>query len=426
MIAIFALYPGLYALLVGDVTAFDDYGLLAVALPNVRVMTEILYLALFAISFDFISGYTGYLSFGHSMFFGSGMFLVLGAREGLLPVVGPGTSFMALIVLAMLVTFAITVLIGSVSFKLTGVYFAMITLGFAEIAKLLMIELFGRESAITPEASETALGVPFVSELQLPLSGGGDAVVALHSVPGIDLLVDLVNVLPILGGWIGETVVFDSVVTAYYLIGIVTLLGYLAMQRIIHSPFGRVMIAIRENEERARAVGYDTYRFKLVAFGVSGAFAALAGALAAGFRNSGDPSIHFDVIEMSGDALLATIIGGMGTLAGPLFGFIFQRSLDEILGGTISLVGWIEATFPELVEATIAAGITVQDVLNNSVQGFGGLYVGIVFILFILYVPGGMLGTLRARLGGTLAEEFPNWIGRRVAQLRSLLDRDSK
>jgi branched-chain amino acid transport system permease protein len=281
---------------------------------------------------------------------------------------------MLLIAVAMLVTFLLTLLIGSVSFRLTGVYFAMITLGFAEIAKLLMIEVFGAETAITPAANEYLLGVPFVASLQLRLG--------------------------------------ESAFTSYYLLGIVTLLGYFAMQRIIHSPFGRVMVAIRENEARAEAIGYNTYWYKMIAFAISGAFAALAGALAAGFRNSGDPTIHFDVIEMSGDALLATIIGGMGTLAGPLYGFIFQRALDEILSGSISLVGWIERSFPGVVDLG-GFGVTVQDLLNNSVQGFAGLYVGIIFILFILYVPGGMLGTLRALAGGKLADRVAAWLDRR-------------
>jgi branched-chain amino acid transport system permease protein len=373
---------------VGEVTPFDDYGLLAVLLPNVRIVSELFYLALFAISFDFISGYTGYLSFGHSMFFGSGMFLVLGARIGDIPLIGPETSFVTLIVLAMVFTFLLTLLIGSVSFQLTGVYFAMITLGFAEIAKLLMIEHFGSETAITPQANEYLVGIPFVESLQVPLG--------------------------------------EELLTSYYVLGVITLLAYFAMQRIIHSPFGRVMIAIRENEERARAIGYNTYWYKMIAFAISGAFAALAGALAAGFKNSGDPTIHFDVIELSGDALLATIIGGMGTLAGPLYGFIFQRALDEILGGTIGLVGWIENTFPGLVETTIALGVSVQDVLNNSVQGFAGFYVGIVFILFILYVPGGMLGTARAAMGGTLAATFPGWVRRRFESVWDLVRSDTE
>jgi len=385
VIGIFAVYPAFYGVVVGEVTPFDEYGLAAVFLPNVRIVSELFYLALFAISFDFISGYTGYLSFGHSMFFGSGMFLVLAARVGDLPLVGPGTSFMTLIVLAMVVTFVLTLVVGSVSFKLTGVYFAMITLGFAEIAKLLMIEHFGTEAAITPQASEYLVGIPFAASLSVPL---------------------------------GETAL-----TSYYVLGIVTLLAYFALQRIIHSPFGRVMIAIRENEDRARAIGYDTYWYKMVAFAISGAVAALAGALAAGFKNSGDPTIHFDVIEMSGDALLATIIGGIGTLAGPLYGFVFQRTLDEVLGGTIGLVGWIEHTLPGVTETTLGFGVTVQDFLNNSVQGFAGFYVGIVFILFVLYVPGGFLGTARSLVGGPLASEFPAWVGRRLATLRTRLDR---
>ena len=114
------------------------------------------------------------------------------------------------------------------------------------------------------------------------------------------------------------------------MIGLVVAICYLAMQRIIHSPFGRVMIAIRENEQRAEAIGYDTFRYKLGAFAISGFFAAIAGGLFAGYRWSVSPenSLFFLV---TGDALLAAIIGGFGTLAGPLFGRLFDETVQEFL-----------------------------------------------------------------------------------------------
>ncbi|MHB9286214.1 branched-chain amino acid ABC transporter permease [Halobacteriales archaeon Cl-PHB] len=424
VIAFFALYPGVHSAFVGQYDPFgDNLSFLMVLFPTPRVMGELMYLALFAISFDFISGYTGYLSFGHSMFFGSGMFFVLGARSGMLPVFGPESSFMLLVVAAMVVTFAITFLIGLVSFRLTGVYFAMITLGFAEIAKLLMIEVFGTESALTPDAGSYAVGVPFIDSLKLPLRGSGEAVLSLNAVPGLDIVISILSSIPVVANYIGDTVAFNGVETAYYMLGIITLLGYFAMQRIIHSPFGRVMIAIRENEDRAEAIGYNTYWYKMIAFSLSGAFAAVAGAMAAGLHNAGQATRHFDVIHMSGDALLATIIGGMGTLAGPFYGFIFDRNLAEMLGGNPNVVVYLEETFPDLVTSGIGFGVTVQDFLNNSVQGFSGFYVGIIFILFILYVPGGLLGTARSAMGGKLSESFPPWLSRRWKGLKNAVGR---
>jgi len=438
VITFFALYPGLHQAIVGEFDIFEqNYGILAVLLPKPSIMVELMWLGLFAISFDFISGYTGYLSFGHSMFFGSGLFIVLGARTGLLAdipllgsvlgsLVGPETSFMVLILVAMVLTFLITFLIGLVSFRLTGVYFAMITLGFAEIAKLLMLEVTGKESALQPTtevASQYAFGIPFLSSLQLPLRGGGDAVLSLNAIPGVDLLLSVLSSVPLLSWHLGDTVVFDQTLTNYYVMGFIVLLGYFTMQRIIHSPFGRVMIAIRENEDRAEAIGYSTFWYKMLAFSLSGAFAALAGAMRAGVTNSGKATEHWDVIHMSGDALLATIIGGMGTLAGPFYGFLFDRNLAEILNGTPNLVQWIQKTFPELVTSSIGFGVTIQDFLNNSVKGFSGFYIGIIFILFILYVPGGLLGTIRSATGGKLSKSFPDWVGRRWNGLKNAVGR---
>ncbi len=412
-----------------------------VLLPEPSTMTELMWLAIFAISFDFISGYTGYLSFGHSLFFGTGMFFVLIARnpEALaefgitMPFFGPETGFMTLVLAAMVFTFFLTILKGLVSFQLTGVYFAMITLGFAEIAKLVMLSLFGDSGLLG--GGDYYVGVPFVRELHLPILGAiplqlpigrfGGATLHLHDAPVLGSLIGILDGLPLIGGPIGSEITLQPQISSFYLLGVVALLAYFSMQRILHSPFGRVMIAIRENEERARAIGYSTYWYKNVAFAISGAFGALAGALAAGYRNTGNPGVHFDVIQMSGDALLATIIGGMGTLAGPFYGFLFDLNLAEIFGGrgNHGIVRYLESSFASLIDASVGFGLTLGDLLNRTVQGYADLYIGIIFILFILYVPGGLLGTARALAGDTIARAFPRWLDRRIASLSRLMGR---
>jgi branched-chain amino acid transport system permease protein len=184
------------------------------------------------------------------------------------------------------------------------------------------------------------------------------------------------------------------------------------MQRVVRSPFGRVMIAIRESEERAEAVGYNTFWYKMGAFGISGFFAAVAGALFAGYRRSVAPENTFDLF-VTADALLAAIIGGFGTLAGSLYGHLFV----EFLGGILTteshgLARFLREHLPEGVQSAGAGGFTVLEFVNVFVDGRAELYLGLVFIAFVLFVPRGILGTLRDRLGGTVAEKLPERLDR--------------
>jgi branched-chain amino acid transport system permease protein len=193
------------------------------------------------------------------------------------------------------------------------------------------------------------------------------------------------------------------------------LVCYLAMQRIIHSPFGRAMIAIRENEERARAVGYDTFRVKMGAFAISGFFGAVAGGLFTGYRTSVAPENSFYFLT-AGDALLASIIGGFGTVAGPLFGRLFHEGLHEFLtkeGG--GLLPYLRGQLGEgTLNTVIIDGFTVAEAIEVFLNGRAGLYIGLLFVLFVLYVPNGLLGTLRAYLGGTVAGQVAEAVKARM------------
>jgi branched-chain amino acid transport system permease protein len=193
---------------------------------------------------------------------------------------------------------------------------------------------------------------------------------------------------------------------SFYMIGLVVLLCYLVLQRMIHSPFGRVLIAIRENEERASAIGYDTFRYKLAAFAVSGFFAAVAGGLFAGFQRSASPDNAFFFL-VTGDALLASIIGGFGTLAGPLYGRLLDETVREFLSKEATgggLLPYLREVLSESVLRTDVAGITIQEIIETFLNGHASLYLGLVFIAFVLFVPGGLLGYIRERLGGTVAK----------------------
>lgn len=421
------MYPGIYHFIEGAETTT----LLKWLLPNMETMQLFMTAGLFAASFDFISGYTGYLSFGHSLFYGTGVFFILGVRTGsfagmpVLDAIPPDLHFMWLMLLAAILAVILAILVGAVSFRLTGVYFAMITLGVAELARYIVRSYVGQDSTLgaTGEPAEAIyrIGLP-VDQFSLPLRSFGGNVVNIGDVPVVAQVLDLLNAIPILGNYIVPNASISGPITNFYLLGIVALLSYFIMQRIIHSPFGRVMIAIRDNEERTEAIGYNTFWYKMGAFAISAFFAAIAGALEAGRTNSGAADSAFGVLDKAGEALLATIIGGIGTLAGPFYGYLFDRNLREIfgnVGGDNGIVAFLEDNFQWLLDINVG-GIHVEEIARVWMQGQAELYIGIVFVLFILFVPGGLLGSIRSWTGGKMAYAFPEWLGRRWSWLKSL------
>lgn len=400
VLVILAAYPGIYSVLVESSLGAE----FVMVLPRIETMVAVFYFGLFAMSFDFVSGYTGYLSFGHAIFYGTGAYFVVLAAKDKVPLLDPGTPFMILLLLAGLLAVVVAVLVGAVSFRLTGVYFAMITLGFAQVAYVFVrgwnyVSNNPRGGAtIFGTTGGFEIGVPFVDPLNLAigqLRGVGDTVVDLFGF-----------------------VTFTPTEVSYYMIGVVVLVCYLAMQRLIHSPFGRVMIAIRENEERAVAIGYNTFWYKLAAFSVSGFFAGVAGALFAGFRRSVSPENTFFFL-VTGDALLASIIGGFGTLAGPLYGRGFDEAVREFLskeGGGGGLLPYLQAHLSQgALQSVIYNGMTVAEALETFVNGRAALYIGLLFVVFVLYVPGGLLGTVRTWVGGPVAKQ----VGERIRTFRT-------
>jgi branched-chain amino acid transport system permease protein len=388
VVALLALYPLLYGFLLNTAIGPE----VEMLLPDVETMTAVLYFGLFAMSFDFISGYTGYLSFGHAVFYGTGAYVVILAANGKLPLLPYTTPFLFLLIIGGVLAAVMALVIGAVSFRLSGVYFAMITLGVSQVAYVFVRDwdyvassprdgpaVLGPEGVTAPELS---VGVPYVDALNLDLGVLAGDTVTLGFIE------------------LGRTEV------SFYMIGLVVLLCYLVLQRMIHSPFGRVLIAIRENEERASAIGYDTFRYKLAAFAVSGFFAAVAGGLFAGFQRSASPDNAFFFL-VTGDALLASIIGGFGTLAGPLYGRLLDETVREFLSKEATgggLLPYLREVLSESVLRTDVAGITIQEIIETFLNGHASLYLGLVFIAFVLFVPGGLLGYIRERLGGTVAK----------------------
>jgi branched-chain amino acid transport system permease protein len=262
----------------------------------VFVMTALCY-AIFACAFNLLLGYTGLLSFGHAAFFASAAY----GTGWLVRTAGwpPELGVLAGVVIAGLVG----LVVGIIAIRRQGIYFAMTTLALAQM-------------------------IYFVF-LQAPFTGGEDG---LQGVPRGKLL----GFLPLTSAdhskLFGVIKVPDDIVM-YFVVLAVFVAVFLFIRRIVHSPYGQVLKAIRENEPRAVSLGYDVDRYKLLAFVLSTAIAGLAGALKTlvlGFATLSDA--HWSV---SGEVILMTLLGGMGTFAGPVLGAFTIIGLQNLLADRV-------------------------------------------------------------------------------------------
>ena len=270
-------------------------GLLAPFAVYPVFMMKLLCFALFAAAFNLLLGYTGLLSFGHAAFFGGAAYVTghLVKNLGLTPELGvlAGTLFAGLL----------GYLVGSLAIRRQGIYFAMVTLALAQIVYFLA--------------------------LKLPFTGGEDG---LQGIPrGLLFGVIDLNRHVTVGGT-------PLPLALYYFTFALFCLGFGIIYRAIHSPFGQVLKAIRENEPRARSLGYKVERFKLIAFVLSSALAGMAGAmkcLIVQLASLTDVSWH-----TSGEVVLMTLLGGVGTVLGPAAGAFTVVTLQSQL----TMVGpWI-------------------------------------------------------------------------------------
>lgn len=243
----------------------------------VLILLQLYIFAIAALSFDLLFGYTGILSFGHALFFGGGAYMIGVIYRNF------GLTYLEAVPIALIVITLIALGIGAISLKTSGVYFALVTLAFAQLGY------------------ELSLSFRDIT--------GGD-----NGISGIEM-----------------TQMFGFQINNYYIsyyICLLALIGvYFSLKRIVNSPFGRILQGIRENEERIQMLGINTYRYKLAAFVFSGFMAAVAGVLYPLFVNFIHPNILY--WSTTGDILLITLIGGFGTLWGPAIGTAFFLILEE-------------------------------------------------------------------------------------------------
>jgi branched-chain amino acid transport system permease protein len=275
---------------------------------------KLLCFAIFACAFNLLLGFTGLLSFGHAAFFGSAAYITgwLIKSQHLTPELGIAAGAIGAGVIGLL--------IGVVAIRRQGIYFAMITMALAQLVYFFC--------------------------LQAPFTGGEDG---LQGVPR---------------GALFGLVSLESDTAMYYLVVAVFVACFLAVSRIVTSPFGQVLKMIRENEPRAISLGYQVDRYKLLAFVLSAALSGLAGSLKTlimGFATLSD--VHW---SMSGEVILMTLLGGVGTFFGPVFG-----------AGIV---------------------ISLQDLLADKVGSWVTVIIGVIFVLCVLAFRKGVVGELQAWL----------------------------
>jgi branched-chain amino acid transport system permease protein len=313
------------------------YGLLLLALiaaPFVGAypvfMMKLLCFALFASAFNLLLGYTGLLSFGHAAFLGGSAYVAGYAIKsmGFTPELGLLAGTLAGAFLGLV--------FGFFAIRRQGIYFAMITLALAQMV--------------------------FFVALQAKFTGGEDG---LQGVPR--------------GKLFGVLSLADDL-TMYFVTLAICVAAFALIVRTVHSPFGQVLKGIKENEPRAISLGYDTDRFKLLAFVLSAALAGLAGSLKTlvlGFATLTD--VHW---TSSGGVILMTLVGGLGTLSGPLVGsavvVLLENKIGELGNGLAAITGveWFRT-------------------LGESVT----MVTGLIFVVCVLLFRRGIMGEIIARLG---------------------------
>lgn len=274
-------------------------------------MTQVLIFSIFCMGYNLLIGYTGMLSFGHASFFGLGAY-------GCALVLKHISLFLLLAILGGILLAGIGALIvGLLSVKRTSVYFAILTLAFAELIYAGSIKLRN-------------------------FTGGVDGLMGIPRPPLFNL--ELTNATHY-----------------FYFVLFFFIVTFFIARQLVFSPFGQVINSIRVNEQRTELMGYNTFTYKLIVFMISGAYAGLAGALFSPFLFFVSPDLLKWTI--SGDVLLMTIVGGVGSLIGPILGACFIEILKEII---------------------------------SSYTEHWMIVLGSIYVIFVIFVPGGIVGSARA------------------------------
>ncbi len=287
------------------------------------ILIEVFILAILAISYNLMFGFAGVVSFGHALFFGMGAYSV-----GLL-MLHLTWPWWAAIVTALLISVVLALIKGFVGLRIKGLYFALFTLAFAEVfftlaGNRILVDITGAEDGFTFDVPD----------------------------------------------WLNLT---KNRFLLYYVALLILVAAFVFVRRLINSPTGRVLHALRDNEERAQMLGYNTFHFKLIAIIGAGVLAGLAGVMRGIAFKGASPNLLG--LDFTINPLLMVIIGGLGTFAGPVVGAFGLRLTEQFLRDTIITVGSTEINIGER----------------------WALILGVVFILSVIVFPQGIVGTWQLR-----------------------------
>ncbi|MES9868686.1 MAG: branched-chain amino acid ABC transporter permease [Sedimenticola sp.] len=308
---------------------------------------------IFAIGFNILFGLTGYLSFGHAAFLGVGSYTAVWSFKLLTMNVIPAVIF------AIIVSGLFAVLIGYISLRRSGIYFSILTLAFAQMSYNLAY------SVLTPITNgETGLQLT----MQDPRILDGPA-----------------------GEGLPSTTLFGLEMSGYsgfYFCAVILILAFFVSLRIFRSPFGMKLQAIKSNQTRMRYTGYNTRPYLLTAFVISGMYAGLAGGLMA----VTDPLAGAERMQWtaSGEVVLMTILGGTGTLIGPMLGVGIIKYFENIFSAlNESSLHEVFSFLPDWLENIVVA-------ISSHFVGEGWhLTLGVLFMLIVIFLPGGVMEGIR-------------------------------
>ncbi len=333
------------------------------------LMQRFVIFGILAIGFNLLFGLTGYLSFGHAAFLGVGSYSAVWMFKLLSMNVIPG------ILLAVVMSGLFALLIGWISLRRSGIYFSILTLAFAQMSYNLAY------SVLTPLTNgETGLQIRLSDPRIL------DGAVTNGTLPSTNLLppswfdgFEMRDTFQLdLGGWVFQ---FN---TGYYLAAALMLLSFYLALRIFRSPFGLMLRAVKTNQTRLRYTGINTRPYTLAVFVISGMYAGLAGGLLAAM----DPLAGAERMQWtaSGEIILMTILGGSGTLVGPLLGAGFIKYLENIFSKINDNVlhQWFSALPHGLQNFMV-------DIISPFVGKGWQLTLGIMFMLIVIFLPGGLV-----------------------------------
>lgn len=327
------------------------------------LMQRFVIFGIFAIGFNILFGLTGYLSFGHAAFLGVGSYAAIWMMKLLTMNVIPA------MISAVIVAGVFALVVGFISLRRSGIYFSILTLAFAQMsfamAYSVLTPITGGETGLQPKANDPRI-------LDGALEAGEQARANLFG-----LQMSSSFELP-MGNWLFT---FNA---GYYIAAVIMLLSFYVAIRIFRSPFGMMLRAVKSNQQRMNYTGLDSKPYTLAAFVISGMYAGLAGGLLVAMDTQVGPERMF--WTASGEVVLMTILGGAGTLIGPVLGAGLIKYMENILSKINKDI--LHQWFSFMPDG-------IEDLLVTLIYPFIGkgwhLTLGLIFMLVVIFLPGGLV-----------------------------------